>query len=87
MDMAPVAVRDPEGNLTGPHRAWITEGRFRVANVTGEVLVDVEGDVAQESMSQAWIDTDEGRWHVRTLCGCNAQMRQWRRDWREAAVA
>ncbi len=87
MDRAPCAVRDPDGNQTGPHRAWVEDGRFRVATVTGDVVVDVEGTVHQESATQAWIDTPEGRWHVRALCSCSSQLRAWLREWREAVPA
>lgn len=87
MDRSGVAVRSPDGNLTGPHRAWVEDGRFRVANAAGEVLVDIEGEVAQESRTQAWVDTPEGRWHVKDLCGCSSVLRQWQREWRQAMAA
>lgn len=87
MDRAPVAVRDPAGIQQGPRRVIAEDGRFVVLDVHSEVLLDLEGTVVQESSTQAWIDTAEGRWHIRTLCACNSTFRAWRREWREAAPA
>lgn len=87
MDRAPVAVRDPDGNLSGPRRVVTDEGRFVVTDVHGAVVLDLEGEVRQESSTQAWITTPDGEYHVKNLCSCNSTLRQWRREWREASVA
>lgn len=86
MDRAPVAVRDPDGEQNGPYRAYTEGGRFFLADVKGVVVLDVEGQVERESATQAWVQTTTGVWHVRDLCGCNENMRRWKREWREGSA-
>lgn len=87
MDRAPVAVRAPSGVQTGPHRVVTEDGRLRVFDVRGALVLDVAGDVRQESSTQAWITTPDGEYHVKDLCACSSIFRRWKREWREAVSA
>lgn len=85
MDRAPCAVRDPSGIQQGPRRVTVDEGRLRVFDVGGSLLLDTPGTVRQQSSTQAWIVTADGEYHVKDLCSCNSTFRQWGREWREGA--
>lgn len=81
MDKSPVAVHPPSGELTGPYRAVITDEQFTLYDKHDQVVSSHQVLEWKASQRRATIETPEGRWIVRDLCGCNSRMRALKAEW------